>query len=94
MQWIPYEIRNLILSYCLDDELVYSQYHIQTGKEEYRIHWKSNKLIYLQAMLRAKHIYPAYESYPSIDIRIRLYRTAIRCYILFLLHPSRNISSN
>lgn len=84
---LPCEIMNLILGYKaqLDDEVVYRQYHIGSGREHYRIHFQSERLLHLRAVLMTRAAYPLYG--PIDDLHRQLYHHAVAYYYLTLLIP-------
>jgi hypothetical protein len=87
--WIPYELRNLILSYTCD-EPVCPYYDIVTGREMYRINWEAEHMIHLRAVLMTRFIYPGYLFYPDGRVQTSIYTNAIAYYESLIRDAIRN----
>jgi hypothetical protein len=57
LPWFPYDVLNIILSYS-EDGLIRARY--SRGRMVYRIHWDSDSVCDLEALLLMRRIFPEY----------------------------------
>ena len=81
MSSIPIEIINKILVYVgqLNNNMIITQYKLNTNKEYYKINFNTDLLWNIKATLVMKQIYPIYSGNFS-DKDVELYKFAISHY--------------
>jgi hypothetical protein len=62
LPWFPYDVLNIILSYS-EDGLIRARY--SRGRMVYRIHWDSDSVCDLEALLLVRRVFPGYWYYDA-----------------------------